>query len=158
MENSDGMSGASAAGDTTQRLKDAAASVKDAASSALDQGKHMAGEAAQKGAERAVTAADSTSSALRRAADDVEGDNQMIGAALRKGAETIERAAQSLRGGDISRLVEDLNGFARRQPALFLGGSVALGFALARVGKTAIEENLEHGPTGAQSLTTMPEI
>ena len=33
----------------------------------------------------------------------------------------------------------DLNAFARRNPALFLGASVALGFALARVGKTAIE-------------------
>mgnify|MGYP000512920717 CR=1 FL=1 len=33
-----------------------------------------------------------------------------------------------------------LSHFAKRQPAIFLGASVALGFALARIGKTAIEE------------------
>ena len=32
---------------------------------------------------------------------------------------------------------------ARRNPALFLGASVALGFALARVGKTAIERSTD---------------
>lgn len=157
MDNSDGIGSTStAAGDAEQRVKEAVSSVKDTARSALDRGKQLAGEAAQKGAERATNVAETTSSALRRAADDVEGDNRVIGTALRKGAETIERAAQSLQGGDISRVVDDLNGFARRQPALFLGASVALGFALARVGKTAIEQNT--GSTSDQATTPMPEI
>jgi hypothetical protein len=114
--------------------------VKDAASTVVERGKQAASDAANRGIERANTVAHSTASALRRAADDVEGDNRLIGNALRKGAESIERAAQSFQGGDISRTVEDLNGFARRQPALFLGASLALGFVLARVGKTAIEQ------------------
>lgn len=157
MDNSDGIGGANASGDASQRVKDAAQSVKDTAGTVLERGKQLAGDAAQKGAERANSAAQSTSSALRRAADDVEGDNRMIGSALRKGAETIERAAQSLQGGDISRLVDDLNGFARRQPALFLGASVALGFALARVGKTAIEQSGDNAASD-QTLSSMPEI
>jgi hypothetical protein len=150
MENSDGMTEASAnAADATQRVKDAAGTV-------IDRGKQVAGDAVAKGAEKASNAADTTASALRRAADDVEGDNRLIGAALRKSAESIERAAQSLQGGDISKAVEDLNGFARRQPALFLGASVALGFALARVGKTAIEQSSEGELGGARA--PMPEV
>jgi hypothetical protein len=132
MDNTNGFAGESAA-DPTQR-------VKDAASTVVERGKDVANEALAKGSERASSFADTTASALRRVADDVEGDNRMIGTALRKSADTIERAAKSLEGGDLSRTVEDLNGFARRQPALFLGASLALGFALARVGKTAIEQ------------------
>jgi hypothetical protein len=159
MDNSDGMSGPSStpAEDTARRVKDAAGTVKDAARGALEGGKQIAGDAAAKGAERATSTAESTASALRRAAEDVEGDNRLIGTALRKSAESIERAAQSLQGGDISRAVDDLNGFARRQPALFLGASLALGFALARVGKTAIEQSTEGDVAGA-ARTPMPEI
>jgi hypothetical protein len=159
MDNSDGIGGTSSmsAEDTARRVKDAAGTVKDAARGALERGKQIAGDAAVKGAERATSTAESTASALRRAAEDIEGDNRMIGVALRKGAESIERAAQSLQGGDISRVVDDLNGFARRQPALFLGASVALGFALARVGKTAIEQASD-GSVTDQALTPSPEI
>ena len=157
MDNSDGIGGESTPGDTSQRVKDAAKTVKDTAATALERGKQLLGDAATKGADRATSSAEATSSALRRAAADIEGDNRMIGTALRKGADTIERAAQSLQGGDLSRVVDDLNGFARRQPALFLGASVALGFALARVGKTALEENTE-GSTTARTSSPMPEI
>jgi hypothetical protein len=158
MDNSDGTGSTSTSADPKERVKDAAASVKSTAASALERGKQLVGDAAQKGADRANTVAESTASALRRAAEDVEGDNRMIGTALRKGSETIERAAQSLQGGDLSRVVDDLNGFARRQPALFLGASVALGFALARVGKTAIEQNTGASATGDQALRSTPEI
>jgi hypothetical protein len=151
MDNSDGMAGASSSPDESLRR------VKDAAGTVVERGKQAAADAASKGAERASSMADSTASALRRAAEDVEGDNRLIGTALRKSADSIERAAQSFQGGDISRAMDDLNGFARRQPALFLGASLALGFALARVGKTAIEQSTEGDVAGA-AQTPMPEI
>jgi hypothetical protein len=156
MENSDG-TGASTPADTARRVKDAAGTVKEAAIGVVERGKQAATDAASKGAERASNMADSTASALRRAAEDVEGDNRLIGTALRKSAESIERAAQSFQGGDISRAMDDLNGFARRQPALFLGASLALGFALARVGKTAIEQSTE-GDLADAARAPMPEI
>lgn len=153
MDNSDGMTGASST------PADSARRIKDSASTVIERGKEAAGEAATKGAERVASTADSTASALRRAADDVEGDNRMIGTALRKSAESIERATQSLHGGDYSRALDDLNGFARRQPALFLGASVALGFALARVGKTAIEEASDGTPSrDSDSYSPLPGL
>jgi hypothetical protein len=36
-----------------------------------------------------------------------------------------------------------VNSFARRQPALFLGASLAVGFVIARLGKTALENASE---------------
>jgi hypothetical protein len=157
MENSDGTGASTTPADAARRVKDAAGTVKEAAIGVVERGKQAATDAASKGAERASNMADSTASALRRAAEDVEGDNRLIGTALRKSAESIERAAQSFQGGDISRAMDDLNGFARRQPALFLGASLALGFALARVGKTAIEQATE-ADLGDAARTPMPEI
>lgn len=118
---------------------DAARRIKDSAASVIDRTKEVATEKVEEGAERLATSAKSTAEALRRAAIEMDGDNAWIGTALRKSADGIDRATRSLAGGGLSGGVAELNSFARNQPALFLGASLALGFALARVGKTAIE-------------------
>jgi hypothetical protein len=137
---------------------DAARRIKDSASTVIERGKEAAATTVEKGAEQARSSAESAAHALRRAADDVEGDNRWIGSALRKSAEGVERAARSLEGGDISRTLDDLNGFARRNPALFLGASLAVGFALARVGKTAVERVSEGAPEQADGYSPMPGL
>jgi hypothetical protein len=133
MDNSIGKPGAETPEESARRIKQSAADV-------VERGKEAATHAAERGVNRAVNSADSAASALRRAAADIEPDNRLIGAALRKSAEGIEQATRSLGDGDLSHALDDLNAFARRNPAMFLGASLALGFALARVGKTAIED------------------
>lgn len=118
---------------------DSARRVKDAASNVMDASKEAATRAVEKGAEQTRTSIDAVASSLHRVASDVESENAWVGSALHKSAQSLEKAAQSLSGGDLNHALESINGFARRQPAIFLGASLALGFALARVGKTAIE-------------------
>lgn len=137
MDNSNGPTGVSPA-DPTRRIKDSATTV-------VDRAKHAASQQLGEGAQRVTDSAHNAASALRRAADDVQSENDFIGVALRKTADTIDRATQSFSGGDLNRTLEDLNGFARRQPALFLGASFALGFAVARIGKTAVERSASNG-------------
>lgn len=135
---------------------DSARRIKDSASTVVERGKEAAMQKAHEGAERVASTAQTTASALRRAADDVEPDNAWIGKALRKSADGLEQATRSLAGGDYSRGIADLNAFARRQPAIFLGASLALGFALARVGKTAIEAATEDTTTDEYNPYTSP--
>jgi hypothetical protein len=59
-------------------------------------------------------------------------DQAAIGRYADTAAEQVERFAGYLRDRDVSDLVDDLEGFARRQPGLFLGGAVALGFVGTR--------------------------
>lgn len=133
MDNSGGApDGTAAPEDTARRLKDSTARV-------VDHTKQVAKEKAEASAVRAGATVQDAATALRRVADDVQGDHAWMGSALRKSAEGLEAASDSLSGGDVSRALSNLDGFARRQPAVFLGASLALGFALARVGKTAIE-------------------
>jgi hypothetical protein len=144
MDNTTGVPGADTTpADAARRIKDSASTIKDSASTLVDRGKEAAMHKAEEGVERVASTAQSTASALRRAADDVQEENAWVGKALRKSAEGLEQATRSLAGGDVSQGVSDLNAFARRNPAIFLGASVALGFALARVGKTAIERATE---------------
>ena len=51
----------------------------------------------------------------------------------------------------------ELNDFARRQPALFLGASLALGFVIARLGRAAIESAGQQGYADGEYVPITPE-
>jgi hypothetical protein len=137
---------------------DAARRIRDSADTVIERGKEAAQSTVERGVERAAGSAESAASALRRAADELQDDNAWIGAGLRKAAQGLERASDSLSGGNFGRALDDLNGFARRQPALFLGASLALGFALARVGKTAVERAGADGGVEDERYNPMPGL
>lgn len=56
-----------------------------------------------------------------------------------RGAREIEHFADDMKQRDIAGFAGLIESFARRQPALFLGATVALGFALTRVVRGATE-------------------
>lgn len=118
---------------------DAARRLKQAATGAVNTAKDKANEALSKGAETVERTTQSAASALRSASQQCQQENAWLGLALSKSADGLDRASSALAGGDMHRVFDDVNSFAKRQPALFLGISLALGFAAARVGKTAIE-------------------
>jgi len=55
-----------------------------------------------------------------------------------KAANSLDRVAQYLREQDPKRMLDDVQSFGRRQPALLIGGAFLLGFAGARVLKTSM--------------------
>ncbi len=149
MDNTNGTPGASPTpADSARRLKETATTV-------VDRTKQAAVDKAQEGVQHLASGVQTATSALRRAADDINLDNSLIGAALRKSADSIDQATRAFSDGDISRVVDDVNGFARRQPAIFLGVTFALGFALARIGKAALESSQR---SEDEPLTQMPGI
>ncbi|HYD86867.1 MAG TPA: hypothetical protein VEA80_05290 [Vitreimonas sp.] len=151
METPNGTPGASTTpADSARRLKESATTV-------IDRTRQAAVGKAQEGVQQLGSTIHSATSALRRAADDVETDNSLLGAALRKSADSIDQATRSISDGDINRIVDDINGFARRQPAVFLGVTFALGFALARIGKAALEQTQNSGQT-EEPITQMPGL
>lgn len=58
---------------------------------------------------------------------------------IQRAAAGLEQFSDTMRSRDVSALVEDVEGFARRQPAVFIGASVALGFLLTRFLKSSSE-------------------
>jgi hypothetical protein len=118
--------------EAARRVREAAGNaahdVKTAAMSSVESARTQAGEMGA-----------TTASRLRELAGQVEGDLPWLSGAFNKSAEGLDSVTGSLTRGDMSQTLNSLTDFARRQPALFIGASVALGFALSRVGKTALE-------------------
>jgi hypothetical protein len=68
-----------------------------------------------------------------------------------KAANSLDRVAQYLREQDPKRLLDDVQSFGRRQPALLIGGAFLLGFAGARVLKTSM-----NGPSSTYNQPSPP--
>jgi hypothetical protein len=83
---------------------------------------------------------DDVAHALRASAHDLEGRNKAyVARYVEQAAGSIEQIAGTLQRQDLGDLARDVEDFARRQPGLFIGGSIAAGFALARFLKSSSE-------------------
>lgn len=92
-------------------------------------------------------------SALRTAADNVrtDGGSSMSAALLTRAAERLDSVGSSFSGKDLDGIVDDVERFARRSPAAFIGGAMLLGFAASRFLKSS-------GRDVQQPITTMEEL
>lgn len=68
-----------------------------------------------------------------------------------KAANSLDRAARYLREQDPKQLLNDVQNFGRRQPALLIGGAFLLGFAGARIIKSSMDAAGSSTNTGAQN-------
>lgn len=88
--------------------------------------------------DRAAEGLTSVADALRQTGQQLRGqDQQMVTDYIDSAAQQVERISNYLRQNDLGRLVDDIEGLARRQPGLFLGGAFALGLLGARFLKSS---------------------
>ena len=128
-----------AADDTRTAAESAFADAKIAAKDAVHTAKDRARDAAEDMQSKAADQTRTAAHTLRDTADNLNGELPWMKTALNKTADGFEHLTSALNTGDVGQTLNSVQDFARRQPALFLGLSVAAGFALARVGKTALE-------------------
>jgi hypothetical protein len=74
----------------------------------------------------------SIAQATDRAANEFEKEMPQAAQYIRQAAEKMQGVADNVRNRDVRELVGDVQDFARRQPTLFFGGAVVLGFAALR--------------------------
>ncbi len=135
-------------------VEDATRRVRDAAGEAVNDAKHAAMQGVEDARAKAGEKAHSTASRLRDFAGQVESDMPWMSNAFTKSADGLDSVTDSLTQGDLSQCLSGVSEFARRQPAIFLGASVALGFALSRIGKAAFEQS----QTGANLQATPDRV
>ena len=122
-----------APGEAGSELRSDAKHLSSAASSRfhseVDSRKHEAADQAK-----------SVSSAIQRTAGELdERTPDWLKSTLRKGAEQIQRFADTIEQKDSRQLVREVETFARERPGAFLIGCAAAGFAAARVLKAGGE-------------------
>jgi len=92
--------------------------------------------------DRVAGGVDSVARALRETSNQLkQGDDMPIAEYFEGAAERVEQLSSHLRQRSIDELMGDAESFARRQPALFLGGAFFLGAMAARFLKSSRPES-----------------
>ena len=134
------------AGQAKEQVKDLASQAKEQtvemAHQATDQVTQLVDQQKQQAAERLGGLA----GALHEAAKKLEEkDTQGFGRYAHRAADQVERASRYLREKDLPSFVRDTEGFARRHPDLFLGGTLFAGVLLARFLKSSADRGYGSG-------------
>jgi ElaB/YqjD/DUF883 family membrane-anchored ribosome-binding protein len=94
---------------------------------------------------QAVSQAQSFSSAIEKTAGEMNDGPEWLKSALHKGAQSIQRFADSIEQKDSRQLMRDAQTFARDNPGTFLAACAAAGFAAARVFRAGAEDSRQQG-------------
>jgi len=126
----------------TEQLGQAASEVKQQAGEKVeqltDQAKQTVTAQISTQKQKASETLGSVAHALRQTSDQMRnGDQAAIGDYATKAADQVERLSGFLRDRDVNDILRETEQFARRQPALFLGGAFVLGLIGARFLKSS---------------------
>lgn len=118
----------------------------------VDQAKQRIAGQATAGKEALAAQIEGFAGSVQRSGEQFAGKQDWIARAIGGGAQELNSLAQTLRQTDVSTLLTQVQSFAKRQPGVFAGASLAAGFALARLGKVAAVN------ASRSDLPTVPEV
>jgi ElaB/YqjD/DUF883 family membrane-anchored ribosome-binding protein len=122
---------------STSSTKQQAREVKDEARSVLNEAKDAARGKLGEQQQAAATGVGDFARVLREAARNTGDRNTLAARAAEGAAERLERLSGTLKSRDIDSVVREAESFARREPMLFLGASIAAGFLAMRLLRSA---------------------
>ena len=111
------------------RLQQAAGGVVDRVAGTTEQ---KVGTQVNSQLSRGAEMLDQVSQAIRQSGDQMREQQPQIASFADTAAQQVDKASQFLRETDFQGLVREGENFARRQPAVFLGGALALGILASR--------------------------
>jgi hypothetical protein len=109
----------------------------DMASGLMAQVRERASDQVASQKDRAADGLGSVASALRKAGDELRSSNTGLASYADRAVDELEHLSDRIREKDLVEVVSDLETFARRRPAAFLGGSFLMGLGLARLLKSS---------------------
>lgn len=144
-------------------------SVKSAARGIIDQAKDTAGQAYGAATEKAATKIEEQKATLATGLTSVADSLKQVGGSLREAddesgiteltakygeslANQIEQISKYFERKDVREMMRDVESFARRNPAVFIGGAFTLGLLAARFLKSSSQHQLSN--TGRRSSDT----
>jgi hypothetical protein len=100
---------------------------------------------------RATEALGSVAAAIRQSGQPLRDNNQpMLAEYAGRAADQLEQFSTRLGERDLNELMDDVNRFARRQPALFVGAAFAAGVLAARFLKSSPDGQRRFSPDEAR--------
>ena len=74
---------------------------------------------------------------IRNAGNELRAENEALASYVDAASDQMRRFADQIREKGVSEMMDDVNQFARRRPALFIGGAFLVGIGLARFLKSS---------------------
>lgn len=128
------------AGARTASSEDMKAKAKAQMNEAAEQAKAKGQQVFQEQKTNAVGHLDKIAQALHQTATNMRNENeQTAGKIIDQAASGLERLASGLRTQDMESMYYQARNAVRRQPALFIGGTIAAGFLISRFLKSSEE-------------------
>ncbi len=78
---------------------------------------------------------------FRSASNELRSDNETLASYVDLAGDQVRRLANHIRERGVADMLDDVHGFARRRPALFIGGAFVVGIALARFLKSSADRD-----------------
>jgi len=110
---------------------------KNAAQQLYGQTKEQIGNQLTARKDEVTDRAQDVASAIREAGQKLGDKDGAIPNFASQAAEQVEKMSRYVRGRNVGELIGDVEGFARREPAIFVGGAFALGLFAARFLKSS---------------------
>jgi uncharacterized protein YjbJ (UPF0337 family) len=134
--------GSGAISDVTGQARATAGQIADEAQQragqAVDTARHQVASQVSSQKDRAAEGLGSVAQALRQTGQQLREQDQIgVTQYIDRAADQVDRISGYLGRRDVGQLVDDVEDFARRQPALFLGGAFVLGLLGARFIKSS---------------------
>lgn len=128
---------------TKQKAREAAEAIRETGKAALGEARDTAEETAKTVRKSAADTGEKVASAIRDRAEQQD-DDSVQRRLLESVAGGMDSLSHRVREGSLSQLVADAEGFARRNPLLFVAGAALAGFAIARMtqGRADRDEDL----------------
>jgi hypothetical protein len=135
--------------EVAKHAKQAAEHASEAASKAREKAEALA----DRGKEMGVGQMQGIARAARGAADELQDQSPEIAGAVRQAADSLDSAANTMRGKSVGEIIDMFDDMARRQPAAYFGGAVLAGFVLTRFMKSRADRP---APSGGRQQTDTP--
>lgn len=129
----------------TSTVDDVTQQSRETGMQVTDQVREQASNRLSSQKDRAAGGLHSMADAIKKTGDQLQEQNPSIAQFTSSAADRIEQFAGRLETEDIGQLMDDVERFARRRPALFLGGTFALGLLAARFLKSSEPDRFEGG-------------
>lgn len=128
---------------------------KNATGEIVNKVQQQAGSQVNRQKETVASEISQVANAVRRVRENLpqEGVAGYVAEYSDKAANSLDRLSNYLRQQDPKRLLDDVQNFGRRQPALLLGGAFLLGFAGARLIRSSMEAASQQSSTQTNMQT-----
>lgn len=93
--------------------------------------------------DRAADGLGGIANVFRTAGHELRSDNEAVAAYVDMASDQLKRVADQIRQKGVTDMLDDVHSFARRRPALFIGGAFLVGLGIARFLKSSGERQAD---------------